>query len=109
MEKFFRLVYYYCLSAFVIGVIYLSVMLFIAPRQDALKRGFIPCTEKLVIDITSCQPGKISCPLKHLWQDLKCNTKVVFGGFGAWVKGEQKTPWDNSLFIGSGKNQNVGA
>ena len=98
MEKFFKLLYYYCLGAFVLGVIYLSVMLFISPRQDALKRGFIPCTERLVMDITSCEAGKISCPLKYLWQDLKCNTKVVFGGFGAWVKREQKTPWDNYLF-----------
>ncbi|MBQ8480959.1 MAG: hypothetical protein IJ532_00295 [Alphaproteobacteria bacterium] len=98
MEKFFRLLYYYCLGAFVIGVIYMSVMLFMAPRQDALKRGFIPCTETLVINITSCEAGKISCPLKYLWQDLKCNTKVVLNGFGAWIKKEQKTPWDNYLF-----------
>lgn len=98
MEKFFRLLYYYCLGAFVIGVIYLTIMLFISPRQDALKRGFIPCTENLVIDISSCERGKISCPMKYLWQDLKCNTKVVLNGFGAWVKGEQKTPWKNYLF-----------
>lgn len=98
MEKFWRLLYYYCLGGFVIGVVYLTTMLFIAPRQDALKRGFIPCTEKLVLDISSCERGKISCPMGYLWQDMKCNVKVVLNGFGAWVKGEQKTPWANYLF-----------
>lgn len=98
MERFWKLLYYYCLGGFVISVVYLTVMLFISPRQDALKRGFIPCTEKLVIDISSCQRGKISCPLMHLWQDMKCNGSVVLGGFGAWVKGEQSTPWENYLF-----------
>jgi hypothetical protein len=34
----------------------------------------------------------------HLWQDMKCNGSVVLGGFGAWVKGEQSTPWANYLF-----------
>lgn len=98
MERFWKLLYYYCLGGFVISVVYLTVMLFVSPRQDALKRGFIPCTEKLVIDISSCQRGKISCPLMHLWQDMKCNGSVVLGGFGAWVKGEQSTPWANYLF-----------
>ncbi|MBR1600959.1 MAG: hypothetical protein IJ677_05205 [Alphaproteobacteria bacterium] len=98
MEKFFKLLYYYCLGGFVISVVYLTIMLFISPRQDALKRGFIPCTEKLVMDISYCQRGEISCPLRYLWQDMKCNAKVVLSGFGAWVKGEQKTPWANYLF-----------
>ena len=98
MEKFWKLLYYYCLGAFVLCVIYLSVMLFISPRQDALKRGFIPCTEKLVTDISGCERGKMSCPLKYLWQDMKCNVDVIMSGFGAWVKGEQKTPWENYLF-----------
>lgn len=98
MEKFWKLLYYYCLGAFILSVIYLTVMLFISPRQDALKRGFIPCTEQLVINISECERGKMSCPMKHLWQDMKCNINVVLSGFGAWVKGEQKTPWANYLF-----------
>lgn len=99
MERFLKLLYYYCLGAFVVCVVYLTIMLFISPRQDALKRGFIPCTEQLVVDISECERGKIVCPLKHLWQDMQCNVKVVFGGFGAWIKGSQKTPWENYLFV----------
>lgn len=98
MEKFWKLLYYYCLGAFVLSVIYLTVMLFISPRQDALKRGFIPCTEKLVVDISECERGGISCPMKHMLNDMKCNIKVVYDGFGAWVKGEQKALWSNYLF-----------
>lgn len=98
MERFWKLLYYYCLGGFVISVVYLTIMLFISPRQDALKRGFIPCTEKLVIDISACPRGEISCPLKHLWQDMKCNSSVILGGFGSWIKGEQSTPWENYLF-----------
>lgn len=98
MEKFFKLLYYYILAAFVLGVLYLSIMLFAAPRQDALERGFIPCTKKLVIDMSACEKGRISCPLKHLVQDMKCNVTVVLDGFGGWIKGEQPTPWTNYLF-----------
>lgn len=98
MDKFWRLLYFYCLGGFIAGVVYLTAMLFLAPRQDALKRGFIPCTEKLVIDIYSCERGKISCPLKYLWKDMKCNVKVILNGFGAWIKGSQPTPWANYLF-----------
>ena len=98
MEKFWKIVYYGCLSTFVFLVTYLTVMLFISPRQDALHRGFIPCTQKLVVDMYACESGEVFCPLKFLWQDTKCNVGVVFNGFGAWVKGEQKTPWANYLF-----------
>lgn len=76
----------------------MSVMLFVAPRQDALKRGFIPCTEQLVYNISACESGKMSCPLKYLGQDMKCNVEVVLEGFGAWIKGEQERPWSNYLF-----------
>ena len=98
MERFFKTFYYCCLVLFVTAVTYLAVMLYIAPRQDALKRGFIPCTEKLVIDISACERGNISCPIKLLWQDTKCNIAVIADGFSAWVKGTQETPWANYLF-----------
>lgn len=98
MERFFKIFYYCCLLLFVAAVTYLAVMLYIAPRQDALKRGFIPCTEKLVIDISACERGSIGCPMKFLWQDTKCNIAVITEGFAAWVKGTQKTPWANYLF-----------
>ena len=98
MEKFFKLLYYYGLGIFVFFVVYLVTVMFMSPRQDALKRGFIPCTEQLVNDISECKRGSMSCPLKHLLTDIKCNTVVVLDGFGAWVKGEQSNPWETYLF-----------
>lgn len=72
--------------------------LVMAARTDALKRGFIPCTENLVLQLTDCPRGRLVCPLKSLWQNTKCNTMVVLDGFGAWVKGKQERPWSNYLF-----------
>lgn len=98
MEKFLKWLYYICLSVLVIGVSYVSVMMFISPRQDAAKRGFIPCTERLVYDISSCSAGELSCPLGFLWQDMRCNVKVVWSGLIDWTKGQQAAPWSNYLF-----------
>lgn len=98
MERFFKIFYYCALVLFVAAVSYLAVMLYIAPRQDALKRGFIPCTEKMVINISDCERGSIGCPMKFLWQDTKCNIAVIAEGFAAWANGTQKTPWANYLF-----------
>lgn len=98
MDKFLKPLFYTGLGIFVAGIIYLSAMLFAAPRSDALKRGFIPCTEQLVADIYSCKKGSIGCPLKFMLKDMNCNIKVIGKGFSAWFKGEQKTPWSNYLF-----------
>ncbi len=98
MERFCRLLYYYIMTAIVLFVVYLVVMLAIAPKKDALKRGFIPCTEQLVVNVGECERGQMICPLKYLWQDTVCNTYVIFDGFGAWVRGIQSSPWASYLF-----------
>ncbi|MBP1532321.1 MAG: hypothetical protein ILA52_02340 [Alphaproteobacteria bacterium] len=74
-------------------------MMFLSPRQDALKRGFIPCTEKFVTDLNNCQRGGIGCLFKYLGADIKCNILVVGNGFKQWISGKQKTPWSNYLFV----------
>ena len=98
MEKFFKLLYYYCLGLFVAFIVYMTIVMYISPRQDAEKRGFIPCTEELVHNLTGCETGKMSCAMGYLWDDMQCNISVVLNGFGAWVKGQQSTPWANYLF-----------
>lgn len=98
MERFFKLLYYYCLGLFFLFVVYMTTIMFLSPRQDAEKRGFIPCTEELVYGIANCEAGKMSCTLGYLWDDTKCNVSVVLNGLGAWVKGQQATPWANYLF-----------
>ena len=98
MEKFFKLLYYYCLVFFVAFITYMTIVMYISPRQDAEKRGFIPCTEELVQNLTGCETGKLGCAFGFLWNDMKCNVSVVLNGLGAWTKGQQPTPWANYLF-----------
>lgn len=98
MEKILKYTYYICLGLFCVFVFYMTSVMFLSPRQDALKRGFIPCTEALVNNLTYCQKGKIFCPLQYLGKDLVCNTKVVWNGLILWGKGVQKTPWNNYLY-----------
>lgn len=99
MEKFFKLLYYYCLGLFVAFIVYMTIVMYISPRQDAEKRGFIPCTEELVHNLSGCETGKMGCAMGYLWDDMQCNVSVVLSGLGAWVKGQQPTPWANYLFV----------
>ncbi len=98
MDKFFQYLYYTVLTLFVSGVIYLTTMLFLAPRQDVHDRGFIVCTRELVNNLSECERGRIGCPLKFLWHDMKCNVGIIYTGAVDWLKGKQKTPWANYLF-----------
>lgn len=98
MARFFHLLYYYLLALLVLFVAYMVIMLVLSPRQDLQKRGFIPCTEEFVLNVADCTRGEIICPLKYLWRDTTCNATVILDGFGAWVKGKQKTPWANYLY-----------
>lgn len=99
MNKFLSLLYYFLLGIFMLFVVYLTVMLAISPKQDRQKRGFIACTEQLVLDVAECERGSILCPLKYLGHDMACNTAVILDGFGAWLRGRQPTPWANYLFV----------
>lgn len=99
MNKFLSLLYYFLIGIFVLFVVYLTVMLAISPKQDRQKRGFIACTEQLVLDVAECERGSVVCPLKYLGHDMACNTAVILDGFGAWLRGRQPTPWANYLFV----------
>lgn len=98
MERFFKILYYYCLGILVVFIAYLSIMLSISPKKDALKRGFIPCTEEFVQNMVLCEKGQLICPLGYLWKDTKCNVSVILDGLGAWVRRKQNTPWESYLF-----------
>ena len=98
MEKSLKIVFYTFFGAICLGVVYLTTVMYLSPRQDADERGFIVCTKGLVINLQTCEVGSIWCPLKLLVQDMKCNIKVVSVGALKWVKGAQSTPWANYLF-----------
>ena len=98
MDRIFQYLYYIFLTLFLLFVIYLTTVLYLAPRNDKLERGFIPCTKELVFELSGCKSGNLKCPLKLLWQDMKCNIGVIASGAKNWFKGEQTTPWANYLF-----------
>lgn len=98
MDKIFQYLYYIFLTLFVTFTVYLTAVLYLAPRNDKLERGFIPCTKELVFGLSGCESGHLKCPLKLLWQDMKCNIGVIYNGAINWAKGEQATPWANYLF-----------
>lgn len=84
----------------IFAVFYLTVFLLVlfAPREDNLNRGFIPCTQQLAQGIFACEKSKIWCMSKAIVKNTWCDVSVVLDGFGAWVRGNQATPWANYLF-----------
>ncbi|MBR1757083.1 MAG: hypothetical protein IJ738_05935 [Alphaproteobacteria bacterium] len=98
MEKSLKIIFYSFLGIFCLGVVYLTTVMYLSPRQDADERGFIACTKELVLDLQTCRAGSIGCPFKFLMRDTGCNINVVFTGAAAWIKGNQPTPWANYLF-----------
>ena len=98
MDRVLKIIFYSVLGLFFVFVVYMTTVMYISPRQDLQKRGFIPCTETLVYNITGCEPGQMKCPLKYLWQDMRCNIRVIADGFVLWSRGKQERPWSNYLF-----------
>ncbi|MBR6355815.1 MAG: hypothetical protein IKR92_03065 [Alphaproteobacteria bacterium] len=98
MEKGLKIVFWTMFGVLFFGVVYLTVVMYLSPRQDMQERGFIPCTKQLVIALQDCPTGKLGCPFKLLAEDMACNIGVVGTGAANWVKGKQPTPWANYLF-----------
>ena len=87
-------------GTFVFVFLALFILILLSPRQDIQKRGFIPCTEMMADNMLSCE-GKVFCLLSAIVKNSWCDMKVVGRGMASWVKGEQRTPWENYIFIPS--------
>lgn len=98
MEKCLKIVFWTMFGLLFSGVVYLTVVMYLSPRQDVKERGFIPCTKQLIIALQDCPAGKLGCPFKLLVEDMACNIGVVGTGATNWIKGKQSTPWANYLF-----------
>ena len=85
-------------SLVVFWYVLLFALVLISPKQDNLERGFIPCTKKLQENINSCTTGNL-CVLKHIIKNSACDSGVIISGLNLWIKGEQKNPWANYIFI----------
>lgn len=77
----------------------LFVLVLLSPRQDARKRGFIPCTEVMAEKLLNCEGSRIFCLLSAVVDNSWCDMKVVGRGFYAWVAGKQPAPWSNYIFV----------
>lgn len=76
------------------------VLVLLSPRQDAQKRGFIPCTHELADRLLNCESDKkISCLFGAILRNTWCDMKVIGQGVANWFDGKQKTPWSNYIFI----------
>lgn len=85
-------------GAFIFVFLVLFILILLSPRQDAQKRGFIPCTEAMAENLLSCE-GKVFCLLSAVIKNSWCDMKVVGKGFSKWLEGKQSTPWENYIFI----------
>lgn len=99
MRNFIKIHWFGILLSF-ISVLFLGLMalVFYSPRQDVLKRGFIPCTQQLVKDVFACGEHKHWCMSKAIVKNTGCDFKVVLDGAKAWAEGKQPAPWSNYLF-----------
>lgn len=86
------------MSIFILCAIAYFAVVFISPRYDIQRRGFVPCTETLADNIETCGQDNIICILGAIGTDNLCNLKVIVWGFKNWMSGEQNTPWSNYIF-----------
>ena len=73
------------------------VLILLAPKQDIQRRGFIPCTEKMIERLFDCDK-KIWCSAKVIVRNSGCVFRVIGDGFSDWLKGKQPMPWSNYIF-----------
>ena len=77
----------------------LFVLILLSPRQDARRRGFIPCTETMAEKLLSCSGNKLGCLFSAITANSWCDIKVVGRGLSGWISGKQRTPWSNYIFV----------
>lgn len=86
------------MSTFLLLAALYFILLFISPRYDLQRRGFIPCTERLAEAVADCRENKIACTMGAIWDNNLCDLGVIYNGLRDWVGGKQKYPWSNYLF-----------
>ena len=80
-----------------IAVLYVTII-FISPRYDIQRRGFIPCTEKLAQNIAACPDGALFCTMQAILNNNLCDMEVIGQGVKNWLNGKQDKPWSNYIF-----------
>jgi len=69
----------------------------VSPHNDPQKRGFTPCSDKIMNSISACS-GKYLCSFKAVIDGNICYAGVVNKGLFNFMTARQPTPWANYLF-----------
>lgn len=93
-------IHWFGLIAAILGLLFLVLFVLIAvsPRQDQLGRGFIPCTQNMVMQMLRCTENKFWCMTKAVARNTLCDIGVVKKGVKLWLEGAEPTPWASYLF-----------
>lgn len=87
----------FIISVFMAYAIVVFALVAVSPHSDTQNRGFVPCTNKMMGTLASCD-GKYSCFLRNVINGNLCYAKVVNRGLVDFVSAKQPTPWSNYLF-----------
>ncbi|MBR1604753.1 MAG: hypothetical protein IJ660_01435 [Alphaproteobacteria bacterium] len=75
----------------------MTLLIAFSPKQDAKKRGFIPCTLQLAEQVANCRGG-LWCTTKAVVKNSWCDSKVIGQGIKLWLQKQQPAPWSNYFF-----------
>jgi len=75
-----------------------SVVVGIAPHNDARGRGFTKCTSEMAFVLQQTDKLSVMRAAKMVGEGYWCYALVMKEGIELFVKGKQKTPWSNYLF-----------
>ena len=99
MYRFLKKHLFWSIVGFIFALYFAFLALvFFAPHQDALQRGFIPCTLEMIDELSLCKNNKVSCTFKLVLKNNVCDFKVVKKGFDLWLEGLESTPWSYYYF-----------
>lgn len=99
MVKFIRLHWFgLSLSIFVVLFMLFTLIIAIAPHNDAKMRGFTPCTYQMAGALNQETSHKMMNVFKIVIGGYLCYLQVMGEGAKQFALGKQKTPWENYLF-----------
>ena len=106
MVKFIRLHWFgLCLSIFIVLFMIFTIIVAIAPHDDARMRGFTPCTYQMAGALNQEANHKMMAAFKTVTGGYFCYFQVMSEGAKLFMLGKQKTPWENYLFEAESINE----
>lgn len=86
------------LGCFIALFILFSVVIVVAPHNDAKMRGFTPCTYQMALKLDESVDQSKFQLLKVVNQGYACYFRVMIEGVRRYFNHQQANPWANYLF-----------